>query len=171
MEAGTAALKVRLAAEYAKAANSMASPVTLPYEATTREMSMVAEVAGVLTVSAPAAGALLNQSRELTTILPLTLASLQDGSLSWAHAKAMVEETATLDPAGAAALEVHFLDPAAPNPARGCPAGKLVPHRFRHKARTWRERHHPRIPRKAPCQGRHGPAYRVPSGAGRDGLG
>ncbi|WP_258804842.1 HNH endonuclease signature motif containing protein [Pseudarthrobacter sp. NS4] len=143
LEAGTAALKVRLAAEYAEAANSMAGPAVLPYEATAREMSMVAEVAGVLTVSAPAAGALLNQSRVLTTTLPLTLAGLQDGTLSWAHAKAMVEETAALDPAGAAALEGHFLDPDAPNPARGCPAGELVPHRFRHKARTWRERHHP----------------------------
>ena len=55
----------------------------------------------------------------------------------------MVDETANLDPAGAAALEAHFLDPDAPNPARGCPAGELVPGRFRAKARTWRERHHP----------------------------
>ncbi len=55
----------------------------------------------------------------------------------------MVDETAGLDPAGAAALEAHFLDPDAPNPARGCPAGELVPARFRAKARTWRERHHP----------------------------
>src|SRR6476646_5167834 len=30
-----------------------------------------------------------------------------------------------------------------PPPARGCPAGELVPGRFRAKARTWRERHHP----------------------------
>ena len=48
-----------------------------------------------------------------------------------------------LDAAGAAALEAHFLDPGAPNPARGCPAGDLVPSRFRAKARAWRERHHP----------------------------
>jgi hypothetical protein len=40
-------------------------------------------------------------------------------------------------------VEAHFLDPDAPNPARGCPAGDLVPSRFRAKARTWRERHHP----------------------------
>ena len=33
--------------------------------------------------------------------------------------------------------------PTRPNPARGCPAGDLVPSRFRSKARTWRERHHP----------------------------
>ena len=55
----------------------------------------------------------------------------------------MVDETAGLDRAGAAALEAHFLDPDAPDPARGCPAGDLVPGRFRAKARTWRERHHP----------------------------
>src|SRR6478735_10103516 len=55
----------------------------------------------------------------------------------------MVDEAANLDPAGASALEAHFLDPDAPNPARGCPAGELVPGRFRAKARTWRERHHP----------------------------
>ena len=36
----------------------------------------------------------------------------------------MVDETTNLDPAGAAALEAHFLDPEAPNPARG-PAGGL----------------------------------------------
>ncbi|MCU1517793.1 MAG: Endonuclease, partial [Pseudarthrobacter sp.] len=35
----------------------------------------------------------------------MTLASLQDGALSWQHARAMVDETADLDPAGAAALE------------------------------------------------------------------
>lgn len=54
----------------------------------------------------------------------------------------MVDETAGLDPAGAAALEAHFLDPDAPNPARGCPAGEMPASRFRHKARIWRERHH-----------------------------
>ncbi|MDQ0676733.1 hypothetical protein QFZ30_000115 [Arthrobacter pascens] len=55
----------------------------------------------------------------------------------------MVDETANLDPDGAKALEAHFLDPDAVNPARSCPAGELVPSRFRTKARTWRERHHP----------------------------
>jgi hypothetical protein len=55
----------------------------------------------------------------------------------------MVDETENLDHAGAAELEAHFLDPDAPDPARGCPAGELVPCRFRAKVRTWRERHHP----------------------------
>ncbi|BCW67252.1 hypothetical protein NicSoilB4_20150 [Arthrobacter sp. NicSoilB4] len=79
----------------------------------------------------------------MTAALPLTLGALQAGTLSWQHARIMVDETAVLDPASAAALEAHFLDPDAPGPARGCPAGELVPSRFRAKARTWRERHHP----------------------------
>ena len=36
----------------------------------------------------------------------------------------------------------HFLDPDAPDPARGCAVGQLPAHRFKAKARTWRERHH-----------------------------
>ncbi len=96
---------------------------------------MVAEVACVLTVSERTAGALLSDCQALTTELPLTLAALQAGTISWQHARIMVDETADLDPAGAAALEAHFLDPDAPNPARGCPAGELVPGRFRAKAR------------------------------------
>jgi hypothetical protein len=55
----------------------------------------------------------------------------------------MVDETANLDAAGAAALEAHFLAPDATNAAKRCPAGEMVPGRFRAKARTWRERHHP----------------------------
>ena len=104
---------------------------------------MVAEVACVLTVSERSAGALLSDAQVLTTALPLTLAALQAGTISWQHARIMVDETASLDPAGAAGLEAHFLDPDAPDPARGCRAGDLVPSRFRVKARTWRERHHP----------------------------
>ncbi|HEY8701536.1 MAG TPA: DUF222 domain-containing protein, partial [Arthrobacter sp.] len=143
LEAPIAALKVHAAAGFADATMSMESPAATPQEHTAQEMAVVAEVACVLTVSERAAGALLAESRELSTALPLTLAALQDGSISWQHARIMVDETANLDPAGAAALEAHFLDPDAPNPARGCPAGELVPSRFRHKARTWRERHHP----------------------------
>jgi hypothetical protein len=104
---------------------------------------MVAELACVLTVSEQAAGALLGRSQTLTTSLPLTLNALQAGTISWAHARIMVDETSHLDRSGAVALEAHFLDPDAPNPARGCQAGDLVPGRFRAKARTWRERHHP----------------------------
>lgn len=142
LEARTAALKARLAAEYVRAA-TLAPPAASPQECTAREMAVVAEVACVLTVSERSASAFLSDSQALTAALPLTLDALQAGTISWQHARIMVDETAGLDPASAAALEAHFLDPDAPDPARGCPAGELVPGRFRAKARTWRERHHP----------------------------
>ncbi|MDQ0677285.1 hypothetical protein QFZ30_000667 [Arthrobacter pascens] len=138
-EARLAALKARAAAKFADTAASVAPPdaPTMP-----REASVAAEIACVLTIGPRAANALLSASQELTTSLPLTLSALQAGTISWQHARVMVDETATLDPDGAAALETHFLDPDAPNPARGCPAGEMPASRFRHKARIWRERHH-----------------------------
>ena len=142
LEARTAALKVRLAADYARAARALASPAASPQDRTAGEMSLVAELACVLTVSERTAGALLSESQALTAALPLTLAALGAGTISWQHARIMVDETAGLDPEGTAGLEAHFLDPDAPNPARGCPAGELVASRFRAKARAWRERHH-----------------------------
>ena len=142
LEARTAALKVRLAAEYVQVTRALAPPAASAQERTAQEMALVAEVACVLTVSERAAGALLSECQALTTALPLTLAALAAGTISWQHARIIVEETTGLDPAGAAALEAHFLDPGAPDPARGCRAGDLVPSRFRAKARTWRERHH-----------------------------
>ncbi|MGP4032971.1 DUF222 domain-containing protein [Pseudarthrobacter sp. 1C304] len=140
MEAQGAALKALVAGEYLEASEALAAPEA---SSTAQEMAEVAEVAGVLTVSERSAGAFLGECVALTARLPLTLAALGAGTLSWQHARVMVDETANLDAAGAAALEAHFLDPAAPDPARGCPAGELVPGRFRAKARTWRERHHP----------------------------
>ena len=143
LQAKTAALTVRGAAGFNCAAQAIAPSAASPQEHTAQEMAVVAEVACVLTVGERSAAALLAESRELTTALPLTLAALEDGSISWQHARVMVDETANLDPAGAAALEAHFLDPETVNPAQGCPPGEMVPSRFRTKARTWRERHHP----------------------------
>ncbi|MGY3379476.1 hypothetical protein ACVWYS_001433 [Arthrobacter sp. TE12231] len=143
LEARTAALKVQLAADYARAARFLAPPAGSVRDRAVQEMALVAEVACVLTVSERAAGALLSEARALTTGLPLTWAALRAGTISWQHARILVEETGGLDSAGAASMEGHFLDPAAPGAARGCAAGGLVPSRFRAKARTWRERHHP----------------------------
>ncbi|WP_242633317.1 HNH endonuclease signature motif containing protein [Arthrobacter sp. S39] len=142
MEAMLAARKVRFAAGFANATRAMSAPDEQPHQRLAREMGVVAEVACALTVSERSASALLAQSHELTTTLPLTQAALEQGLVSWQHARVMVDEAASLNPAGAAALEAHFLDPEAPNPAT-CPVGNMVPARFRHKARTWRERHHP----------------------------
>ena len=142
-EARMAALKVHFAAGYARAAMASAAPARSPQEHTAQDMALTAEVACVLTVSERTAGALLAEAQALSTTLPLTLSALQAGNISWQHARIMVDETDNLDKAGAAGLEAHFLDPDAPSAARGCPAGDLVPARFRAKARTWRERHHP----------------------------
>ncbi|MFJ5693264.1 DUF222 domain-containing protein [Arthrobacter sp. NPDC093125] len=143
MEARLAALKVQLIAAYAAAAEALAGQARSAQERTAREMAVTAEVAGVLTVSERTAGALLSDARTLTTGRPLALAALGSGTLSWPHARILCDETANLEPAAAAALEAHFLDPDAPGAARGCPAGDLVPGRFRAKVRAWRERHHP----------------------------
>ncbi len=169
-EAMVAAVRVHLAAAFAEKAAALAGPAASPGEHTAQEMAVVAEVACVLTVSERSAGALLSESHELTSTLPLTLAALEAGSISWQHARVMVDETANLDPAGAASLEAHFLDPNAVNPARGCLAGELVPSRFRHKARTWRERHHPVSIETRKHQECPGPAPGVHPGPGRHGL-
>lgn len=120
----------------------LAPPASSPRESTAHELALVAELACVLTVSERTARTLLAESQALTTDLPLTLAALESGSISWQHARIIVDETDGLGPAGAAAMEAHFLDPDAPTPP-GLPRRELVPSRFRAKARTWRERHHP----------------------------
>nr|WP_307038160.1 HNH endonuclease signature motif containing protein [Arthrobacter sp. B3I4] len=147
-EAGSAAVKARFAAEYLAAEESVASPAGSGRDRMMRQVAETAEVACALTVSERTAGALLCQAVTLTTVLPLTLASLQAGHISWQHARVLVDETTNLDPAAAAALERNFLAPyfpgmGVPDRARGCLAGDLVPGRFRAKARVWRERHHP----------------------------
>src|SRR5687767_13954418 len=78
-----AAFRVRLAAAYAAKAAALDAPVRSPGEHTAQEMGVVSEVACALTVSERSASALLAQSHELTTALPLTLAALQSGDLSW----------------------------------------------------------------------------------------
>ncbi|GGI01951.1 hypothetical protein GCM10007170_42570 [Arthrobacter liuii] len=143
IEAATAAAKVQLLATYANAADALEGPVNSAYEATAREMSTVAEVACALTIGERAASALLGEAHTLTTSLPAALDALQAGKISWQHARIVVDETMGLDKTAAAALVAHFLDPEAPNAARGASAGELVPARFRRKVRAWRERHHP----------------------------
>lgn len=143
VEARMAALKVHFAAGYANAARAMAAPALSPQEHTAQDMAVTAEIACALTVSERTAGSLLSEAHTLTTALPLTLSALQAGSISWQHARVMIDEAANLDAGGAAGMEAHFLDQEAPTSARGCPVGDLAPARFRAKARIWRERHHP----------------------------
>ncbi|WP_458778987.1 hypothetical protein [Arthrobacter sp. D3-16] len=142
LEAKLAALKARDASESIELQHAMTPPEAPVHERTYAGMSAVEEIAGVLTISSAAAGALVTQSRQLCS-LPLAMDALSSGTISWQHAKIIADETDNLDPAGAANLVAHFLDPDAPNPARGAAAGHLVPTRFRAKVRNWRERHHP----------------------------
>ncbi|HEU4666892.1 MAG TPA: DUF222 domain-containing protein [Arthrobacter sp.] len=139
VEARIAGLKAKAAVRYADSANAVTGP-DAPVVA--QETAVAAEIGCVLVLGPRAASSFLATSQAVTTCLPRTLEALLAGSLSWQHAVAIADETAGLDPAGAAALEAHFLDPDAPDPARGCPVGQLPAHRFKHKARTWRERHH-----------------------------
>ncbi|MDT0194687.1 DUF222 domain-containing protein [Arthrobacter sp. AB6] len=142
LEAQIAAVKAGDAAEAVGIQHAMTPPDAPLHERTYAEMSAVEEIAGVLTLSSPAAGALVAQARQLAT-LPLAMDALAAGTISWQHAKILVDETDALGTTGTAALVAHFLDPDAPKPARGAAAGELVPNRFRAKVRGWRERHHP----------------------------
>lgn len=138
-EAQLAALKARDAAECMDLQQAMIPPDAPLHDQTYIEMSTVEEIAGVLTISSGAADAFLAQSRRVCS-LPAAFNALSTGSLSWQHARIVADETDGLDHPAATALVEHFLDPDAPNPARGCPAGELVPSRFRAKIRAWRER-------------------------------
>jgi len=139
VEAGFAGLKAKAAVTYAESAALVAGP-DAPVQA--QEMAVAAEIGCVLALGPRAASSFLATSHAVVSSLPRTLAGLQAGSLSWQHAVVMADEAASLDAAGAAALEAHFLDPEAPDAGRGCPAGEMPAYRFRAKARTWRERHH-----------------------------
>jgi hypothetical protein len=142
LEAQLAGIKAQDVAESIELQHAMTPPEAPVHEHTYAEMSAIEEIAGVLTISSAAAGALVTQSRQICS-LPLAMEALSAGTISWMHARIITDETDSLGPAGAAALAAHFLDPDAPNPARGAFAGDLVPSRFRAKVRGWRERHHP----------------------------
>ena len=103
----------------------------------------MAEVACVLTVSERSAGALLSDSQALTTALPLTLDACRPGRSRGSTPGSWSTKPAAWTRPGRPRWRRTSWTPAAPDPARGCPAGELVPGRFRAKARTWRERHHP----------------------------
>ncbi|WP_350004080.1 DUF222 domain-containing protein [Pseudarthrobacter sp. WHRI 8279] len=152
-EARLAALKAQAVQVLAAATGLLNGPPSSPHEAAAQERSLVAEVGCALVIGDRAASALLAESHALTTSLPRTLAALGSGTISWAHARGMAEEAATLDPAGAAALEAHFLDPDTPRPPGAATIGEMPAYRFRAKARTWRERHHPESLEKRHAKG------------------
>ena len=152
-EAKLAALKTQAVEVFAAATSLLNAPASSPQEATAQTRSLVAEVGCVLAIGDRAAGALVAESHALTTSLPRTLAALQSGTISWAHARNMVDQTIGLDPAAAAALEKHFLDPDAKHPAKGSHIGEIPAYRFKARARTWRERFHPESLEKRHAKG------------------
>jgi hypothetical protein len=167
LEAQLAAIKAKDTADCIELQEAMTPPETSAQERGYRKMSVVEEVAGALTVSSASAGALVDQARQLRS-LPLAMDRLSSGSISWQHARILADETVGLDAATAAALEAHFLDPDTPAAVRACPAGELVPSRFRSKVRTWRERHHPDSIEKRHAKGVAD--RRVEFAADRDGM-
>jgi hypothetical protein len=70
-------------------------------------MSLTAEVACALTVSEGSAVRFLEESARLGRDLPLALAALGAGTLSWQHGRIMCDETEGLGPEAAAAFEAH----------------------------------------------------------------
>ncbi|MDQ0798613.1 DUF222 domain-containing protein [Arthrobacter sp. SLBN-112] len=152
LEAQLAAVKALDVAECVGLQLAMTPPEAPVDERTFAEISAVEEIAGVLTISSGAAGALVGQARRVCSLPPL-MDSLAAGAVSWQHAKVIADETEGLTPAGAAGLVAHFFDPEAPNPARGAAPGELVPSRFRAKVRAWRERHHPETLEKRHAKG------------------
>ncbi|MDQ0768395.1 hypothetical protein QF031_001144 [Pseudarthrobacter defluvii] len=152
LEAQLAAVKAQDAAGAVEFQQAMTPPDASVQDRTYTEMSVVEEIAGVLTISSAAAGAFVDQSRRVCS-LPRVFEALSAGAMSWQHARIIADETEGLDPAGAAGLVAHFFDPDAPNPARGAAPGELIPSRFRAKVRTWRERHHPETLEKRHAKG------------------
>ncbi|MCU1567641.1 MAG: hypothetical protein JWQ56_2578, partial [Pseudarthrobacter sp.] len=80
LEAQIAAVKARDAAGAIEIQHAMTPPEAPVHERTYAEMSAVEEIAGVLTISSAAAGALITQSRQLTA-LPPAMDALSAGAI------------------------------------------------------------------------------------------
>lgn len=163
LEAQVAAVKARDAAEAVELQDAMSPPDTSVQERTFREISVVEEIAGILTISSGAAGAFVTQARRVCS-LPSVYGSLSSGALSWQGARIIADETEALDHPAAVALADHFLDPYAPNPARGCPATGLVPSPAAGQGQGLAGTPPPRVDRETPREVRGRPASRVPPG-------
>lgn len=105
--------------------------------------AFVAEVACELRIPERTAISLIDESEALMNRLPLTLAALREGEISYRHAQLLIDQIATLDPDATAQFEQVAL-PFARN---------LTPARFSHKARILRERLRPEsaIARREKC--------------------
>ncbi|MFD0757564.1 DUF222 domain-containing protein [Arthrobacter ulcerisalmonis] len=143
VEAATAAAKVRLVAAYAEAADMLTPPSAngTGRGSSAVGMCVVSEVACVLTIGERAASALLCEAQALTRSVPVVLGALQAGTISWQHARVVVDETTGLTPDAVTAVVTHFFG--TESSEKGPGVGGVVVSRFRRKVRGWRERHHP----------------------------
>jgi hypothetical protein len=104
-----------------------------PAQAPLRERARRAELACALNVTERTAETLLGEAGSLCRSLPLTLAALRDGRLSYRHARVLIDETATLDAEDRAELERLVLGQAV----------TLTAAKFRRRVRRLRERLQP----------------------------
>lgn len=104
-----------------------------PAQAPLRERARRAELACALNVTERTAETLLGEAASLCRSLPLTLAALRDGRLSYRHVRVLIDETATLDAEDQAELERLVLGQAV----------TLTTGKLRRKVRRLRERLHP----------------------------
>ena len=94
---------------------------------------LVTELACALRIPERTAEALIADSRALVHELPRTLAALSEGSITWRHARAIVEHACSLPEDARAAFETVVL-----------PSAKtMTVAKFDRKARVERERRHP----------------------------
>ena len=139
MEASIAAQKAELI-DQARQWNelvetSTASPDDRGWNAEVRARRVLAtELACALRIPERSAESLIAESRALLTELPATFHALSEGSISWRHARAMVDHAGSIPSSQAAVFEAAVL-----------PFAKtLTVAKFDRKARVERERVHPR---------------------------
>ena len=92
LEAQLAAVKAQDTAEAVEFQRALTPPDASIHDRTYADMSVVEEIAGVLTISSAAAGALVDQSRRICSLPPVCQA-LAAGAMSWQHARIVADET------------------------------------------------------------------------------
>jgi hypothetical protein len=134
--AAAEALRAREVARVAELADRMAHEDGSAATAAGREWArrkVVTELACATKRSERATNRLIEDSERLVSELPLTLASLESGTISYLHARALIAHASTVPETFRAAFEREVLPHAQAMPA----------HRFDDRARRLRERLHP----------------------------
>ncbi len=131
VEAGLAAVKALTVAEYVGIEEALTPPGISNQHQRAREISLIAEVGGILGLGAGAAADLVSTSYQLAATQPLTLAALAAGEITYQHARVLTDECTGLPHAGTTALETHFLTPTLPDPTLPDPALPILHSRTR----------------------------------------